>query len=334
MKFYTNSLQYIHKTTSHLEVLERLKDILTLLDSHKILIKIESMDFIDLLTNLPHKDISYIKNILKHLKQFKYEHCSFCSWKNTIDKKLTKINCKMCGMDISNINDRYGYLDVRYSDTSIHINTFKVIQNMLSCLNKALVDNIKDNQLCQDIMLVTRPPGHHSSIDVISGFCYLNWTYIISQYLINKLKNKVCIIDLDLHHGNGTEKMVAGNMNTLFIDFHYYDGSFYPKTGDDKKYVADNIININMEKDSDDLNYLSKLEEQFSVITKFIPDVFIISMGCDIIIGDNFNIMKCSHIFYKKVYDILQKIFKKKIIMVLEGGYNKDNITQTIKNFI
>ena len=57
-------------------------------------------------------------------------------------------------------------------------------------------------------------------------------------------------------------------------------------------------------------------------------------MGCDIIIGDSFDIMKCSNMFYRKVYNILQERFNKRIIMVLEGGYNKDNITNTIKNFV
>ena len=61
----------------------------------------------------------------------------------------------------------------------------------------------------------------------------INWTYLISQYLINKLSNKVCVIDLDLHHGNGTQKMLEGDDNTLFLDFHYYDGIFYPRTGNE-----------------------------------------------------------------------------------------------------
>ena len=233
MKFYTNSLQCSHQTISQLESVERLEDILKYLQDRDLLNIIESSDYLNLLTSLPEKDKRYILTILEKLRDMKFNNCKYCSWYNTIQNDQTQIECEMCGLDITDISHRYSYLCEEFNDTSIHHNTVSILENMLSCINNSLITNTVNDKINEDIMFVTRPPGHHSSEDITSGFCYLNWTYLISQYLINKLSNKVCVIDLDLHHGNGTQKMLEGDNDTLFLDFHYYDGIFYPQTGNE-----------------------------------------------------------------------------------------------------
>ena len=89
-----------------------------------------------------------------------------------------------------------------------------------------------------------------------------------------------------------------------------------------------------MKKKSRDEHYLDRLTIELDKIKEFKPSIFIVSMGCDIVDGDNFDIMRCSTEFYKKVYDMLKTEFGIPIILVLEGGYNKDNVTGTIKNFV
>ena len=324
MKFYTNGYQDSHITVSQLETAERLSSIIKLVKEQSKLNTIYTTNFSHLYDGLSKKNQEYINNILTKIKITELANCKFCSWKNILSQKMV---CQICNFDISNINSRYGYFNEDSTDTSIHENTHAILINMLSTLSSALSN---DNE--EDIMFITRPPGHHCSHDSVSGFCYLNWSYLLSQYYIIKNK-KVCIIDLDLHHGNGTEELIKNCDNTLFIDFHYYNGVFYPKSGNEKKFIADNIINVNMEAQSGDTEYLSKLEEKMKHINRFNPDLYIISMGCDIVHGDDFNIMCCSTKFYKSVYDKL-KTYNKQILIVLEGGYNKQNITETIRNFI
>lgn len=324
MKFYTNGYQDTHITVSQLETAERLSSIIKLVKEQSKLNTIYTTNFSYLYDGLSKKNQQYINHILTKIRITELANCKFCSWKNILSQKMV---CQICNFDISNINSRYGYFNEDCTDTSIHENTHAILINMLSTLSCALSN---DNE--EDIMFITRPPGHHCSHDSVSGFCYLNWSYLLSQYYIVKNK-KVCIIDLDLHHGNGTEELIKNCHNTLFIDFHYYNGVFYPKSGDQKKFIADNIINVNMEPQSGDTEYLSKLEEKMKDINRFNPDLYIISMGCDIIDGDDFNIMHCSTKFYKSVYDKL-KTYNKQILIVLEGGYNKENITETIRNFI
>jgi acetoin utilization deacetylase AcuC-like enzyme len=324
MKFFTNAHQHMHKTVSQLEIAERLSSVIKLVTEHSTLNIIDKTDFSILYEGLSIKNQQYISNILSKIKMTELANCKFCSWKNIISKKIV---CQICDSDISSVDSRYGYFNQDCTDTSIHENTHDILINMLSTLSYALL-----NDDGEDVMFITRPPGHHCSHDSVSGFCYLNWSYLLSQYYIIKNK-KVCIIDLDLHHGNGTEELIKNCENSLFIDYHYYDGKFYPKSGNEKIFVANNIINVNMPAKSGDTEYLAKLDETMKYIDAFNADLYIISMGCDIIQGDNFNIMNCSTKFYKCVYDKL-KIYNKQILIVLEGGYIKENITETVRNFI
>jgi acetoin utilization deacetylase AcuC-like enzyme len=324
MKFYTNSLQEKHIPISKLEIANRLKDILPFLDSIGKLTRVETNTYQGLIEGLPEEEQKYVAEMITKVVNTQFQKCKKCSIYNLLNE--VPRHCYKC-------NFRY-FNDVM-NETSIHPETGSILENMLSCVSTALSDNIKKQQLIEDVMLVTRPPGHHSSDDIVSGFCYINWTYIISQYLRNLTKgNRVCIVDLDLHHGNGTEIMVKNKNNTLFMDFHYYDGGFYPGTGNEFEYVAENIINVNMPKDSKDDVYVSRFMKELPKLTDFNPDFFVLSMGCDIVDGDDFDIMRCSPQLYKKIYDILKEEFGKKMIIVLEGGYNTDNVTNTIKAFV
>jgi acetoin utilization deacetylase AcuC-like enzyme len=356
MNIYSNYYQFKHITSSQLEVPKRLESILKFLKlKHKNFKEIEEYkDVNPFLQNLSQNDKIEIMNLLNKLTNSNFHYCNHCTWftgelPSTYDQnyknsksfnindndKSKKLNiiCEMCENNISDINVRHCYHKDN-TDTSYNWNTHLVLQNMICTIYTSLVENIKDNQLVNDFMLLTRPPGHHSSTDTITGFCYMNWVYLMSQFLINTLNYKVCIIDLDLHHGNGTEIMVKDKENLLFLDLHYFARNFYPGTGNEQEFVANNIINVNMKKGSGDKEYLNKLQNKFDTIKNFNPDIFIISMGCDIIINDPFDIMKCSTSLYKQVYHLLKQTFAKNIILVLEGGYHAQNVHDTVKSFI
>jgi acetoin utilization deacetylase AcuC-like enzyme len=354
MNIYSNYYQFKHIASSDLEVPKRLLSIIKFLrKNYKNFTEIQEYKNVNYFLRFLHEnDRKQINNLLYTLANSEYDHCRKCYWylgelppkkdnkyKNaktfdiTYKQKNNKIICEMCEESMTDINLRCSFHKDN-TDTSYNWNTHLVLQNMICTIYTSLVENIKDNQLVNDFMLLTRPPGHHSSTDIISGFCYMNWVYLMSQFLINTLNYKVCIIDLDLHHGNGTEIMVKDKENLLFLDLHYFARDFYPGTGNEKKFVADNVINVNMRKNSKDKDYLKTVQSKFETIGDFNPDVFIISMGCDIIINDPFDIMKCSTSLYKQVFDLLKKTFNKKIILALEGGYEADNVHNTVKSFL
>ncbi|KAJ6666598.1 hypothetical protein lerEdw1_020321, partial [Lerista edwardsae] len=80
---------------------------------------------------------------------------------------------------------------------------------------------------------VVRPPGHHAEESTAMGFCFFNSVAITAKYLRDKLNiGKILIVDLDVHHGNGTQQAFYADPSILYVSLHRYDeGNFFPGSG-------------------------------------------------------------------------------------------------------
>lgn len=107
--------------------------------------------------------------------------------------------------------------------------TFECI---LSCVNGllSLIDAIIYRKEISNGVAIIRPPGHHAEYDKYGGFCFVNNVAVAANYLTNKYNIKrVLIVDFDVHHGNGTQKLLYKRKDVMYISVHRYDyGKFYP----------------------------------------------------------------------------------------------------------
>lgn len=168
-----------------------------------------------------------------------------------------------------------------------------------------------------------RPPGHHAGRDSVRGFCYFNNLALACA----KLKKKVAILDVDVHHGDGTEELMTRKPDVLFCSLH--QAPLYPGTG---LKSHDNIHNFPLPPLTSEAPYLKQLEEVLELIISFKPEVLAVSAGFDTYKEDPIAQLKLE----KKTYKLLGKMIaetKLKRFAVLEGGY-ADDMPLLIENFL
>ncbi len=167
---------------------------------------------------------------------------------------------------------------------------------------------------------LTRPPGHHAGKNFLGGFCYFNNIAVAVRKVYSG--ERVAILDIDVHHGNGTQDIFLHDDNVLYVSIHQYP--FYPGTGTES---TDNCINFPLPAGTDEKAYLKTLEKALTRIQQFMPDVLAISLGFDTYEKDpltGFLLKKESYQKIAKPIANTVKECKARCFAVLEGGYSQD----------
>ncbi len=171
---------------------------------------------------------------------------------------------------------------------------------------------------------VIRPPGHHAHRDKASGFCLFNNVAIAAQKLVNEGK-KVFILDIDGHHGDGTQSIFYDCRQVFFCSIHQQNT--YPFTGTfmeiGKGEGIGTTLNIPIPEKSGEKEFLKVIDKAIVAAQNFKPDVIAVSAGFDgyrkdRLLSLNFTL----HAYYECGYK-LRKAFKN-VFAVLEGGYHPD----------
>jgi len=174
-----------------------------------------------------------------------------------------------------------------------------------------------------------RPPGHHvgkygAALGATSrGFCYLNNIAIA----VKKLNKQTLILDIDGHHGNGTQEIFQGDKKVTYVSLHQAHN--YPGTG---LVTEDNCINFGLPPDLGGQRYLETLDRALSIVDLSKIEVVAVSCGFDTHFGDlaTLNLVKQDYWHIgKRVAQIERPSF-----FVLEGGYVGQNLGEDIDSFL
>ncbi|MEE9323168.1 MAG: histone deacetylase [Candidatus Aenigmarchaeota archaeon] len=162
-----------------------------------------------------------------------------------------------------------------------------------------------------------RPPGHHAGKKTFEGFCYFNNLAIAVMKALEEVK-KVAILDIDVHHGNGSQEIFMGSKNVIYVSLHQY-GFIYPGTG---KHSEGNCHNYPLESGIDKVEYLQKLEVGLEKIKEFNPDLIAVSAGFDTFERDPLAGLELGVGSYSNISKMISELAKPRFA-VLEGGYSK-----------
>ena len=182
-----------------------------------------------------------------------------------------------------------------------------------------------------------RPPGHHAFADVAGGFCFLNNSAIAGQRLRSSAA-RVAILDVDLHHGNGTQGIFYARADVLTVSLHADPTRFYPffwGYADERGEGAGLGANLNLplpRKSGDDV-FLEALETGLRRIRSFAPEALVIALGLDAFEGDPFGGLAVTTPGFARIAERIAGL-KLPTVVVQEGGYLTDALGANLTSFL
>ncbi len=138
---------------------------------------------------------------------------------------------------------------------------------------------------------LTRPPGHHAGADFFGGYCFLNNAALAAQHLLDDGARKVAILDIDYHHGNGTQSIFYGRDDVLFISIHADPKSEYPFYLGHADEIGEGAgagynMNLPLPHGATAAQWYAALETACIKLAGFGADALVVSLGVDTFAGD------------------------------------------------
>jgi len=185
---------------------------------------------------------------------------------------------------------------------------------------------------------LTRPPGHHAGSDFFGGYCYLNNAALAAQHLLDDGARKVAILDIDYHHGNGTQSIFYGRDDVLFASIHADPRSEYPfylghadETGSGAGLGYN--VNLPLPAGSSTASWFAALETACLRIAMYAPDALVVSLGVDTFAGDPLSHFALQSGDYLRVGERLAHL-DLPTAFILEGGYAVQEIGINVVNVL
>jgi len=183
-----------------------------------------------------------------------------------------------------------------------------------------------------------RPPGHHAFSDMAGGFCYLNNTAIGAQVLRQE-HERIAILDVDLHHGNGTQSIFYARDDVLTVSIHADPLRFYPffwgYAGEQGEAAGlGHNLNLPLQRGSGDSEFLTALDVAIERIRAFSPGALVIALGLDAFEGDPFGGLRVSTSGFQAIGGRIATKLRVPTLIVQEGGYLCDELGENLKQFL
>jgi acetoin utilization deacetylase AcuC-like enzyme len=170
-----------------------------------------------------------------------------------------------------------------------------------------------------------RPPGHHAFADCAGGFCYINNTAIAAERLRAKTGKRIAILDVDVHHGNGTQGIFYERAEVLTVSVHADPSNYFPfyagyaeETGRGAGLGFN--LNLPLPHGSGDAAFLAALDTALNRIRTFAPAALVVALGLDASEHDPLGVLKVTREGFAQAARAIAQLALPTVI-VQEGGY-------------
>ncbi len=185
---------------------------------------------------------------------------------------------------------------------------------------------------------LSRPPGHHARQDAAAGFCYFNNTAIAAQRLKGKYE-RVAVLDVDLHHGNGTQDIFYERDDVLTVSIHADPTRFYPffwgaESERGRGRGEGFNLNLPLPRGAGDDGFLAALDRALARIDAFDPNALVIALGLDASEHDPFGGLCVTTDGFRRIGSAIARAGKRPTVIIQEGGYLCDALGDNLAAFI
>lgn len=183
-----------------------------------------------------------------------------------------------------------------------------------------------------------RPPGHHAGRDYFGGYCFLNVAAIAAQHVRASGIERVAILDIDYHHGNGTQDIFWKRGDVLYASLHADPSTDYPffwgfadEAGDGAGHGR--TLNLPLPRGTAIDTYAAALEQALAAIDRFDPGHLVVSFGADTWEGDPISHFSLSR---DDLATVARQISDRRwpTTVIMEGGYATGDLGRNVASFL
>jgi len=227
-----------------------------------------------------------------------------------------------------------GFVDV--ADNPVSSGTFRAAVTAAGLAVQAALDLI--NGRLRRVFLAVRPPGHHAEHDRAMGYSYFNNVALAAEVVTRAFQAPVLVVDFDVHHGNGTQRLFWEREDVGYLSVHRYP--FYPGTGGGDETGAGKglgaTLNVPLAAGADDETYATAFESALERLGgRLKPLAILVSAGFDAHERDPLGGMRVTNAGFRRISRAIVQAADTwsdgRIVSCLEGGYDQGALAAAVR---
>ena len=272
--------------------------------------------------------LQVIMDGIKQIGLLEQKNCALINSEPASIENLETVHSSKYVKYVKQLSESGGGVIDEETETVVSRESFEVARlaagGTLQAINKVMTRDFRNG------FVLTRPPGHHAGPDYGLGFCIFNNVAIGAKHLLNDFGfDRVLILDIDSHNGNGTQQIFYNTKRVLYISLHE-DPTEFPETGfSNETGQGDGVgytVNVPFPFGTSDAVYWKAVKTIAApIISQFKPQFILVSAGFDGHYRDAVGELSLSSQIYPMIFqavlDLANNLCEGRMVAVLEGGY-------------